>query len=447
MIKKLQTLSLLAVLFTAPFGISNTTAQEITFTAENNGDYAKLDSIRITNLTQNTSVIVTWPDTVYQNEFATEEQYLFIGYTFDHNIGTNNPETLNKDTFQLNGYPNPTTGSTLLSITLPEKGTVHLNVTAISGQRLYTSVRELDKGKHTFKINPGAESIYIITANWKNEFQSFKLLSRANNTNTKFSLSYLGQNSGKSAPNKNAAVRGEVLESGIVSVPSDGQIYTFQFATNIPCIEEPVVEYEGKTYQTVQIYSQCWLAENLNAGTMIQSEDDQTDNATIEKYCVNNLETNCDIYGGLYQWDEMMGYTDGEGARGICPPGWHIPTDMEWQVLEGVADTQYGIADTIWTSDYLYRGYDQGLHLKATTGWVGNGNGLDTYDFGAQAGSHLSPNGEFSQNGTYATFWSSSSYAPTNSGYLRRFAYYTDEVHRGRESKNYGFSIRCVRDF
>lgn len=447
MIKKLQTLSLLAVLFTAPFGMSSSTAQEITFTAENDGGYMKLDSIRIMNLTQDTSTIITWPDTVYQNEFSSDEQYLFIGYIYDHNIGTNNPETLHKDTFQINGYPNPTSGSTRLSITLPEKGTLHLNVTAISGQRLNTSTRELDKGKHTFKINPGPESIYIITATWKNEFRSFKLLSRANNTNAKFSLSYLGQNNGKSTPNKNAAVRGEFLESGIIGNPSDGQIYTFQFATNIPCIEEPVVEYEGQTYQTVQIYNQCWLTENLNVGTMIQSENDQTDNATIEKYCSNNLETNCDIYGGLYQWDEMMDYDDEEGAKGICPPGWHIPTDLEWQVLEGVADSQFGIGDTIWTSDYLYRGYDQGLHLKATTGWVGNGNGLDTYDFGAQAGSHLSPNGKFSQTGTYGSFWSSSYFTAMDSGYLRRFAYYTDEVHRGRESKNYGFSIRCVRDF
>lgn len=76
---------------------------------------------------------------------------------------------------------------------------------------------------------------------------------------------------------------------------------------------------DGQTYNTVLIGTQCWMAENLNIGTMINGSSDQTDNATIEKYCYNNKTANCDTYGGLYQWTEMMQYVMTEGAQGICP--------------------------------------------------------------------------------------------------------------------------------
>jgi uncharacterized protein (TIGR02145 family) len=100
-----------------------------------------------------------------------------------------------------------------------------------------------------------------------------------------------------------------------------------------PCQGIPVVNYEGKIYNTVQIGDQCWFRENLNVGTRINSDVMQTNDQQIEKYCYDNLESNCDTYGGLYQWDEMMDYSGESGARGICPEGWHIPTDSDFDVL------------------------------------------------------------------------------------------------------------------
>jgi len=84
---------------------------------------------------------------------------------------------------------------------------------------------------------------------------------------------------------------------------------------------------DGKTYNTVLIGTQCWMRENLNIGTRIDGSQNQTDNGTIEKYCYDDLESNCDIYGGLYQWDEAMQYVTTQGVQGICPAGWHLPTD------------------------------------------------------------------------------------------------------------------------
>ncbi len=74
---------------------------------------------------------------------------------------------------------------------------------------------------------------------------------------------------------------------------------------------------DGKVYTTIQIGTQCWMAENLNIGTMINGSSNQTNNATLEKYCFSDNTGNCDIYGGLYQWDEVMQYVTTEGTQDI----------------------------------------------------------------------------------------------------------------------------------
>src|SRR5665647_1782373 len=101
-----------------------------------------------------------------------------------------------------------------------------------------------------------------------------------------------------------------------------------------PCPGVPTVDYGGKTYHTVQIGSQCWLKENLDVGIMIDSVTEPGNNGVIEKYCYNNNAANCTTYGGLYKWNEAMEYVTTPGIKGICPPGWHIPTHTELQKLD-----------------------------------------------------------------------------------------------------------------
>lgn len=81
----------------------------------------------------------------------------------------------------------------------------------------------------------------------------------------------------------------------------------------------------NKYYGVIAIGSQCWLSENLNLGTISQT---QTENNIIEKRCYQDSETWCEQYGGLYEWGEIS------DMGGICPDGWHIPKDLEWKVLE-----------------------------------------------------------------------------------------------------------------
>ena len=97
------------------------------------------------------------------------------------------------------------------------------------------------------------------------------------------------------------------------------------------------IRYEGKTYGTVLIGTQCWIKKNLDVGNMIdgpsQPTGKQTKNQIIEKYCYDNNPDNCATYGGLYEWNEAMQYVTTPGTKGICLEGWHIPTKAEFQTL------------------------------------------------------------------------------------------------------------------
>ena len=212
------------------------------------------------------------------------------------------------------------------------------------------------------------------------------------------------------------------------------------FTTLLTFICGDQITYEGQDYNTVLIGAQCWFKENLNVGIRINGSQDQTDNGQVEKYCYNNIEANCDTYGGLYQWNEMMQYTTTAGAQGICPDGWHVPTDDEWKVLEGTVDTYYGVGNTQW--DLIsWRGFDAGKRLKTTTGWSSN-TGTDFFGFSALPGGDLDINGNFGSLGYFGYLWSSTTFyrtlSSTNDGVYR-------DAGRHRNS-GWSVSVRCLKD-
>lgn len=90
---------------------------------------------------------------------------------------------------------------------------------------------------------------------------------------------------------------------------------------------------DNKQYATVKLGLRCWMAVNLNFGSTVSSTVMQRDNCVNEKYCYNDNAVNCTSYGGLYMWDEMMRYDNVPAAQGFCPPGWHVPTENEWNAL------------------------------------------------------------------------------------------------------------------
>ena len=185
------------------------------------------------------------------------------------------------------------------------------------------------------------------------------------------------------------------------------------------------VIYGGKTYNTVQIWSQCWLQKNLDIGIMIYSNDtsdNQTDNGILEKYCCDNNPSNCDVYGGLYQWGEAMQYVTMEGAQGICPVGWHIPTVLEFEELKELVS---GNSNT----------------LKAIGQGTGSGAGINTSGFSALlAGLRYDNAGEFINIHEDAWFWSS-----TEPRYVLLRGT-NDDIFIGGYNRSKGYSIRCIKD-
>lgn len=186
------------------------------------------------------------------------------------------------------------------------------------------------------------------------------------------------------------------------------------------------VSYGGKDYNTVLIGNQCWLKENLDVGTMITSWPGN--NSVIEKYCYDHLPANCETYGGLYMWGEAMQYVTNEGAQGICPAGWHIPTEAQYQELIAFAN-------------------NDGNALKREDQGIGSGQGTNTSGFsGLLAGGKGYSGGPFYALGDWGSFW-------TGKGNTSSYAYTvqllsdtsTINVHPGT-MVSWGMSVRCIKD-
>ncbi|MBI9037515.1 MAG: hypothetical protein JEY97_05220 [Bacteroidales bacterium] len=203
---------------------------------------------------------------------------------------------------------------------------------------------------------------------------------------------------------------------------------------------------DGQEYNAVMIGSQCWMAENINTGQKINGSQSQGNNGIIEKFCYDNDSVNCEIYGGLYQWEEMMDYTTIEGSQGICLTGWHIATDEEWKQLEGEVDSQYGYPDPEW-DEGGDRGYDAGLNLRSDTGWIFY-NGTDPYGFAALPGGNYSTwnNGSYYNLTHGAIWWTSTTHYVQSTAKYRELYWPLFTVFRSSSNFNGGFYARCIKD-
>lgn len=191
-----------------------------------------------------------------------------------------------------------------------------------------------------------------------------------------------------------------------------------------PCPSVPTVTYAGKTYNTVKISTQCWLKENLDVGTMIQGNQNPSNNGTIEKYCYNNDANNCNTYGGFYQWNEAMAYSTTPGTKGICPNGWHVPTDAELLTLFMAVD---------------------GNALKAIGQGTRDGTGTNISGFSALIAGHRNDGSNFYNLGTTTTFWSSTE-TSTYYAFNMELNGYNSYSLGNSFNKGSGFSVRCLKD-
>ena len=223
------------------------------------------------------------------------------------------------------------------------------------------------------------------------------------------------------------------------------------------CGISTVTDVDGNEYNTVLIGDQCWMAENLNTGVHINASTAQTDNDIIEKYCYNNSEVNCDTYGGLYQWNEVMQYSTTPGVvQGICPTDWHVPSDSEWtELVDYVVNQGYpnNWDDPNGASNALKscRQVNSPLGGDCATSEHPRWNvsdfhyGFDVFGFSALPGGGTIGNNFFILIGELGDWWSSTENEAHNVWGIGM--YYSDgSVSSSSLNKTSGYSVRCVKD-
>ena len=340
-------------------------------------------------------------------------------------------------------FPNPFNPRTRFVISLPNTGKVKIVVFNLLGQAVLDNIEK--------QFNAGTNNIDLELNGLPNGFYISRITIDDKYTIVKkMMLIYGSQHLIASGGTINAQLNksnNTYFETNLDSLVATSNIIGRKTFINFPLLSDstldlgnltierycpgtPTITYEGKTYHTIQIGNQCWLQENLDVGTMINSSseaDSMRNNGIFEKYCYNNIETNCETYGGLYQWNEAMQYVTDEGVRGICPEGWHIPTYAEFQTLSVKVNFN-------------------GNWLKAIGQGTGGGAGTNTSGFSALLAGYRYRNGYFSFLRSLAFLWSSTENYTNYAIYLNLFFNDSLLIPADDAYKDCGFSVRCLKD-
>jgi len=247
------------------------------------------------------------------------------------------------------------------------------------------------------------------------------------------SKNYVPWSSSSSEPSSSSlAVAFSSSSSDVFVVPSSSSIVLNSSSSTPPSsssaptqssiIRGTPVDYEDESYETVVIDTQTWMARNLN-------------------YDAHGSKCNdCATYGRLYDWATAMNLSSscnsstcasqvGAKHQGICPSGWHIPSDVDWnKLITAVGDS-----------------YTSGKYLKATSGWNSNGNGQDAHGFAALPGGYGTSGGSLRYVGISGRWWSATEF-DANYVYVLGMYSYREDVDMDYSSKDILQSVRCLQD-
>ena len=235
---------------------------------------------------------------------------------------------------------------------------------------------------------------------------------------------------------------------------AQGLVASARATLEVEAIQQFTDPRDGKVYPQVRFGKLWWMARNLDYGKMISHGQNQYNNGIVEKYRYPGDDPDS-LFGGLYQWSEAMGYSPFEGSQGVCPNGWRIPTDNDWENLMSLfKDPMEPRSPAYWISgcrfvpdqwilqnNYFATGAIWKL-LKST-----GGTGFDAIMAG-----YRDPDGNFGDKdyhfpGKTASFWTSS----TDSIWAIRNRFYMTEdmqgeVFRFADNRQFAFSVRCVKN-
>ena len=367
-------------------------------------------------------------------------------------IITDVEEFENSESNSISSYPNPFNGSTTIEFYVNQSDYITVSVCDIAGKVVANYDKKMTAGVHSFEFTANNLGMYFINVSGTNFVESSKVICLSDNSQ-QTQLVYNKQISGtiteKSYKNLNSKdfsfAVGDTLKlkgiSGdyatvIVEEPTVSETYTFNF--------EACTDADDNNYAVVEIGSQTWMAENIKTtsytnGDAIPLITDNTawtsldDNDTDKAYCYYNNDENS-VYGALYTYAAATnGDNTGTTVQGVCPTGWHIPSDGEWTTLTdelGGTSTAGGklksTCTTLWDSP----------NTGAT-----NSSGFSALPGGGRGGA----SGSFLYEGNRGHWWSSTEYNNTLA-YYRRLYYSNAEAYLNYSNKSLGFSVRCVKD-
>lgn len=435
--------------------------------------YVQVDRVVIINHTRDWEETIYWPDTVL---------VLHYGTVIDEVAGTGNVLSL-----QLSqNNPNPFDGVTFAYLTVTEPGDVVVDITDVVGRNVKTVNSSLIPGTYQLCVNLSTSGIYFLTAQENGQVSSVKMVNRGKggkdaidfveyyetgNISTKLNNSPKSDCTRPFLPGdymefySYATINGSEEESNHYSTYQSmtQQSFTFRFPFGEgcedarPCYGMPTVtDYDGNTYNTVQIGRQCWMKQNLRTTRYANGDTIYMGNNTLSSeepymYYPNNNAGNVTSYGYLYNWAALMhgdvsSNTNPSGVQGICPKGWHVPSDAEWQQLvdyvSSRSDYQWSCATCIAKS------------LAYTYGWTsysnnnvvgGNQSANNATGFSALPAGHCGYGGGQIDFGDKAFFWGATECNAVYT-YLRILNYDDAHVTRYGNDKKYGFSVRCICD-
>jgi len=406
--------------------IVETQAQDYFINFSGTGDIDMVGSVKIDNLSTGATLTLNGGDVLH-----------LTGRVED------NKSTLNRGKMAL--VPNPMTDHSTLTFLVSEKGMVDIRILDLSGNINCQQSTILSSGQHSFRISGISKGVHFVQVSGNDIFYSAKLLCDLNQP-LEARIEYI---------NSVEIVSGNEIKKAqeVVDMPyHEGDQLLFKgisgifrtFVADVPTNNKTIVfnfsactDADNNNYSVVALGTQIWMAENLNVGVRIDGRFTQTNNNIIEKYCYNDDVNNCNTYGGLYNCNEMMQYTKAEGTQGICPTGWHIPTDEEWTVL----------------ANYLGGDGFAGEKMKVTgiSHWLkSETKGTNESGFSAlPAGRHLwidSSYDNYFDQGTHGYWWSSTESRFTN--FLGRFTHYYSGGIWVVDNSIYddGLSIRCIKN-
>jgi uncharacterized protein (TIGR02145 family) len=431
--------------------IAKTHAQDYRISFAAIGDTNVVSNVKVENLTRGNSVFLNSGDTLHLKS----------------SLGIDSQD-IEDDRIHL--YPNPMKDQTILTFVSTDENSTAFSIVDLSGKTVYRTLLILSPGKHSLRISGIDPGIYLVKVTAKNYSRAIKLISESSSKSQAEIVVISFDESTGNLPLKSAETTTEMLYSDgdlllfratagpystvLTDIPTNSKTITFGFSS--------CNDYDGNHYTTALIGNQTWMAENLKSthfsdGTEINQVQSNSEWGNLsysdQAYCYyDNSISNGNTFGALYTWAAAMNGAESSelspsDVQGACPCGWHLPSDAEWMELEMFLGMTYEEAYGLG-----WRGTDEGDKLKSASGWFNDGNGTNSSGFSALPGGSRM-NDLFSGLGQTTCYWSTTEYFNiTYLAFNRSLSYLNSQIgffsasHYYGYPKNYGLSIRCVKD-